>query len=97
MNAPRETLRVRLRAAMDAGIDGIRNKIDPGAAADKDRVAIPPTRFNVPVSPHKAFGACFAPLDQLRAVREQVRAAITHPEQGVAAAGASALFLGLLQ
>ncbi|MHA7817469.1 MAG: WS/DGAT/MGAT family O-acyltransferase [Pseudohaliea sp.] len=64
-----------------------------GAAADKDRVAVPPTRFNVPVSPHKAFGACFAPLDQLRAVREQVPGATVNDVVLAVCAGALRRYL----
>jgi WS/DGAT/MGAT family acyltransferase len=64
-----------------------------GAAADRDRVAVPPTRFNVPVSPHKAFGACFAPLDQLRAVREQVPGATVNDVVLAVCAGALRRYL----
>jgi len=64
-----------------------------GAAADKSRVPVPPTRFNVPVSPHKAFGACFAPLDALRAVREQVPGATVNDVVLVICAGALRRYL----
>ncbi|HKK23951.1 MAG TPA: wax ester/triacylglycerol synthase family O-acyltransferase, partial [Pseudohaliea sp.] len=64
-----------------------------GAAADKDRVSVPPTRFNVPVSPHKAFAACFAPLDALRAVREQVPGATVNDVVLAICAGALRRYL----
>lgn len=40
------------------------------ARREKERSPVPPTRFNVDLSPHKMFDARVVPLDTLKAIRE---------------------------
>ncbi len=50
-NQPSGQYEITLRCHLFAGLDGIQNRIDPGAPADKDLYELPPEELTIPQVP----------------------------------------------